>query len=132
MRQRVPTKAWHSPGRAGRRPRVLVEDDHPVLAISDFSLLKAAGFDVAYSSGPGDTPSDCPLVSPAPTLRANCAPRKPPSRWLQFRRLTAIGSASGSDGTAPDSPLVLGRRFCGSSLAPMVHLDALARPGADQ
>lgn len=62
MRQRVPTRAWYSPGRPGRRPRVLVEDDHPALAISDFSLLQAAGFDVAYCSGPGDTPTDCPLV----------------------------------------------------------------------
>ena len=62
MRQRVPNRAWYSPGRPGRRPRVLVEDHHPALAISDFSLLQAAGFDVAYCSGPGDAPGDCPLV----------------------------------------------------------------------
>lgn len=62
MRQRVPTRAWYSPGRPGRRPRVLVEDDHPALAISDFSLLQAAGFDVAYCSGPGDIPSGGPLA----------------------------------------------------------------------
>jgi hypothetical protein len=62
MKQRVPTRAWYSPGRPGRRPRILVEDDHPALAISDFSLLQAAGFDVAYCSGPGDHPGDCPLV----------------------------------------------------------------------
>lgn len=66
MKQRVPTRTWHSPGRAGRRPRVLVEDDHPALAISDFSLLQAAGFDVAYCSGPGDNPGDCPLVRGQP------------------------------------------------------------------
>jgi hypothetical protein len=63
MRQRAPARTWYSPGRPGRRPRVLVEDDHPALAISDFSLLQAAGFDVAYCPGPGDSPGDCPLVS---------------------------------------------------------------------
>jgi hypothetical protein len=62
MRQRVPTRAWYSSGRAGRRPRVLVEDDHLALAISDFSLLQDAGFDVAYCSGPGHTPRDCPIL----------------------------------------------------------------------
>jgi hypothetical protein len=66
MRQRVPSRAWYSPGRPGRRSRVLVEDDHPALAISDFSLLQAAGFDVAYCSGPGDTPGNCPLVRGQP------------------------------------------------------------------
>jgi hypothetical protein len=63
MRQRAPARTWYSPGRPGRRPWVLVEDDHPALAISDFSLLQAAGFDVAYCPGPGDSPGDCPLVS---------------------------------------------------------------------
>ncbi len=62
MKQRVPARAWYSPGRPGRRPRVLVEDDCPALAISDFSLLQDAGFDVAYCSGPGRTPRDCPLL----------------------------------------------------------------------
>ncbi len=27
MKQRVPGRAWYSPGRPGRRPRVLVEND---------------------------------------------------------------------------------------------------------
>jgi hypothetical protein len=62
MKQRVPTRAWYAPGCSGRRPRVLVEDDHPALAISDFSVFQAAGFDVAYCSGPGHDRSGCPLL----------------------------------------------------------------------
>lgn len=62
MKQRVPRRIWHSPRRAGHRPRVLVEDDHPALAISDFSLFERAGFDVAFCSGPGDDPAACPLL----------------------------------------------------------------------
>lgn len=61
MRQRMPRRAWHAPRRAGRRPRLLIEDDRPALAISDFSLFQDAGFDVAYCSGPGDDPGACPL-----------------------------------------------------------------------
>jgi hypothetical protein len=44
------------------RPRVLIEDAHPALAISDFSMFEKAGFDVAFCSGPGDDPSACPLM----------------------------------------------------------------------
>jgi len=62
MKQRVPRSTWHSPPRAGRRPRVLIEDDHPALAISDFTLFKQAGFDVAFCSGPGEDPDACPLL----------------------------------------------------------------------
>ncbi len=62
MKQRVPRRAWYSPGGAFGRPRVLVEDDHPALAISDFSRFQEAGFDVAFCSGPGRTPEDCPLL----------------------------------------------------------------------
>jgi len=62
MRQRVPGRAWYSPGRPGHRPRVLIEDDHPALAISDFSLFQQAGFDVAYCSGPGGAAGNCPLL----------------------------------------------------------------------
>ena len=62
MKQRVPRRAWYSPGGAFGRPRVLVEDDHPALAISDFSRFQEAGFDVAFCSGPGHTPEDCPLL----------------------------------------------------------------------
>lgn len=62
MKQRVPRRAWNSGGGAGRRPRVLIEDDHPALAISDFSLCEEAGFDIAFCSGPGDAAQDCPLL----------------------------------------------------------------------
>lgn len=87
MKQRVPRRAWYSacsgspgsgsagagslragwlrasPARAvGRRPRVLVEDDHPALAISDFASFEQAGFDVAVCSGPGPDATSCPLL----------------------------------------------------------------------
>ena len=62
MKQRVPGRAWYSPGLAGRRPRMLVESDSAALAISDFSLFQQAGFEVAFCSGPGRTPRACPLL----------------------------------------------------------------------
>jgi hypothetical protein len=62
MKQRVPRRAWYSAGGAGRRPRVLIEDGHPALAISDFSRYEQAGFDIAVCSGPGASPQDCPLL----------------------------------------------------------------------
>lgn len=62
MRQRVPRRTWSSPGLTGRRPRLLVEDARPALAISDFSLFRDAGFDVAFCSGPDGGPGDCPLL----------------------------------------------------------------------
>ena len=62
MQQRVPRRAWSSRRGAARRPRVLVEDDHRSLAISDFSMFDKAGFDVAVCSGPGGSPRDCPLL----------------------------------------------------------------------
>jgi hypothetical protein len=62
MKQRLHRRTWQSPGRAGRRPRILIEDDHPALAISDFSLFERAGFDIAYCSGPGDDLASCPLL----------------------------------------------------------------------
>ncbi|HUK73312.1 MAG TPA: response regulator [Streptosporangiaceae bacterium] len=62
MKQRVPGRAWYSPGGAFNRPRVLVEDDRPALAISDFSRFQEAGFDVAFCSGPGHAKEACPLL----------------------------------------------------------------------
>lgn len=62
MRKRVLTRWWRARGEAGHRPRVLVEDDQPALAISDFSAFSRAGFDMAFCSGPGTDPSACPLL----------------------------------------------------------------------
>ena len=62
MKQRVPRRAWYSPGGAFHRPRVLIEDDHAALEISDFSMFQEAGFDVAFCSGPGRNPEACPLL----------------------------------------------------------------------
>jgi len=62
MRQRIPRRTWSSPHPSGRHPRLLIEDGHPALAISDFSLFRDAGFDVAFCSGPGDDPGACPLL----------------------------------------------------------------------
>ncbi len=62
MKQRVPRRSWQAAPAAGHRPRVLVEDDHPALAISDFSLFEQAGFDVAFCTGPGDDPAACPAL----------------------------------------------------------------------
>jgi hypothetical protein len=62
MIQRVPGRAWYSPSRPGHRPRVLVEDGSKALEISDFAIFQQAGFDVAFCSGPGRTPHDCPLL----------------------------------------------------------------------
>jgi len=61
-------RKWSAPGLAGRRPRLLIEDGRPVLAISDFSLFQDAGFDVAFCGGPGGDPGGCPLVRGEPCL----------------------------------------------------------------
>ena len=73
MKQRVSRRTWYSPSSTGRRPRVLIEDGHPALEISDFAAFRDAGFDVAYCSGPageaaaetaasGDAPGSCALL----------------------------------------------------------------------
>jgi hypothetical protein len=61
MKQRIPRRTWGSSGAGAARPRVLIEDDHEALAISDFSLFEQAGLDVAFCSGPGSDPGACPL-----------------------------------------------------------------------
>lgn len=63
MKQRVSRRTWSSPGLAGRRPRLLVEDGRPAAAVSDFSLFQDAGFDVAFCGGPDGNPGDCPLLN---------------------------------------------------------------------
>ncbi|TVZ03753.1 hypothetical protein EAS64_14905 [Trebonia kvetii] len=62
MKQRASRSEWLSPHRSGHRPRLLIEDDRPALAISDFSLFHDAGFDVAFCSGPGEDPHACPVM----------------------------------------------------------------------
>lgn len=62
MKQRVPRRAWRAGGAVRHRPRVLIEDGNPALAISDFSMFERAGFDVAFCSGPQRDPSACPLL----------------------------------------------------------------------
>ncbi len=61
MQQRVPD-SWDSSNRPGHAPYVLVEDDDPALALSDFSLFREEGFVVALCGGPGDDPTACPLL----------------------------------------------------------------------
>jgi len=64
MKQRVPDRTWYSASER-RRPRLLIEDGHPALEISDFAAFRDAGFDVAFCSGPGLTPETCPLLGGA-------------------------------------------------------------------
>jgi hypothetical protein len=66
MEQRVPRRAWYSGAGPGRRPRLLVEDNRPALAVSDFSRYQQAGFDVAFCSGPDGSPAGCPLLAGQP------------------------------------------------------------------
>jgi hypothetical protein len=70
MLQRVPRRTWRSPSADTGRPRVLIEDGHQALAISDFSLFERAGLDIAFCSGPGEDPRSCPLLrgEPCPLL----------------------------------------------------------------
>lgn len=70
MKQRIPRRAWNSPAGAAHRPRVLIEDDRPALAISDFSMFQQAGFDIAFCSGPGPDEAACPALrgEPCPAL----------------------------------------------------------------
>jgi len=62
MKQRMPRGTRSPAGLAGLRPRLLVEDDRPALAICDFSVFRDAGLEVAFCSGPGDDPGACPLL----------------------------------------------------------------------
>jgi hypothetical protein len=70
MKQRIPRRTWRSASADTGRPRVLIEDDHEALAISDFSLFEQAGLDIAFCSGPGGETRACPLQrgEPCPLL----------------------------------------------------------------
>lgn len=63
MLQRFPS-TWDM-GEA-RRLRLLIEDDDPALAISDFDCYRDAGMDVAFCSGPGTDPGSCPILTGGP------------------------------------------------------------------
>lgn len=43
-------------------PRLLIEDDHPTLVVSDYSVFRRAGFEVALCSGPSVSSGECPLL----------------------------------------------------------------------
>jgi hypothetical protein len=109
MKQRVPRRTWQEPGRAGHRPRVLIEDAHPALQISDFSLFEQAGFDVAYCSGPGHVVAcpllrgqQCPLVAGADAVLHGLDP--------------ALGIAAAICRQRPSLPVVAGQRRHDGSL----------------
>ena len=114
MKQRIPRRTWHSPRRAGRRPRVLIEDDHPALAISDFSLFEQAGFDVAYCSGPGHDPTGCPL------LRGQQCPALAGADAVMHGLDPALGIAAAIHRQYPGTPVVVEqRRHADGSLQPI-------------
>jgi len=50
-----------SPPRPHAKPRVLIEDPSPVVELSDFSLFREAGFEVALCGGP-DGSATCSLA----------------------------------------------------------------------
>lgn len=104
MKQRVPRRTWHSPRRAGQRPRILIEDDQPALAISDFSLFEQAGFDVAYCSGPDHDLTGCPL------LRGQQCPVLAGADAVLHGLDPALGIAAAIHRQHPGTPVVVKRR----------------------
>jgi len=140
MKQRIPRRTWSSPQPSGRHSRLLIEDGHPALAISDFSLFRDAGFDVAFCSGPGDEPGACPLLrgqqcplvaeadvvlhglDPALGIAAAIRRRHPELPMVVEQRRAAAGSA----GTVPVGCVLLGYPCSVSG-----QVDALLRAVAD-
>jgi hypothetical protein len=111
MRQRVPRRTWGSPSAGTERPRVLIEDDHQALAISDFSLFEQAGLDIAFCSGPGEGPRACPL------LRGEPCPVLARAETVLHGLDPALGIATAIRRQHPGLPVVVEQR---------------RRPGADQ
>jgi hypothetical protein len=119
MKQRV-RRAWSTPHESGRRARLLIEDDHPALEISDFSLFKDAGFDVAFCSGPGSDPRACPLVCGQPCALVAGAD-------VVLHGLDpALGIAAAIRHQYPERPIVVKQPTCSVS----GQIDALLRAGA--
>ena len=97
----MPRRTWSGPDLAGRRPRLLIEDGRPALAISDFSLFQEAGFDVAFCSGPGSDPRGCPLLRGQPCALADKAD-------VVLHGLDpGLGVAAAVRGRRPDLPVVV-------------------------
>ena len=101
MKQRIPRRTWSSPHPSGRHPRLLIEDSHPALAISDFSLFRDTGFDVAFCSGPGDEPGACPL------LRGQKCPLVAEADVVLHGLDPALGIAAAIRRTRPELPVVV-------------------------
>jgi hypothetical protein len=106
MIQRVPRRTWRSPGASTGRPRVLIENDHQALAISDFYLFEQAGLDIAFCSGPGTDPRACPL------LRGRPCPVVARAEAVLHGLDPALGIAAAIHGQHPGLPVVLEER-CG-------------------
>ena len=104
MKQRIPWRTWSSPQPSGRHPRLLIEDGHPALAISDFSLFRDAGFDVAFCSGPGDEPGACPL------LRGQRCPLVAEADVVLHGLDQALGIAAAIRRQHPELPVVVEQR----------------------
>jgi len=104
MKQRIPRRTWSSPQPSGRHPRLLIEDGHPALAISDFSLFRDAGFDVAFCSGPGDEPGACPL------LRGQRCPLVAEADVVLHGLDPALGIAAAIRRQHPELPVVVEQR----------------------
>jgi hypothetical protein len=114
VKQRVPRRTWQAPSRAGRRPLVLIEGDHPALAISDLSLFEQAGFDVAYCSGPGHDVMACPL------LRGQRCPLVAAADAVLHGLDPALGIAAAIGRQRPGLPVVAElRRRADGSLQPV-------------
>jgi hypothetical protein len=104
MKQRIPRRTWSSPQPSGRHSRLLIEDGHPALAISDFSLFRDAGFDVAFCSGPGDEPGACPL------LRGQQCPLVAEADVVLHGLDPALGIAAAIRRQRPELPVVVEQR----------------------
>jgi hypothetical protein len=112
MMQRVARRTWRSPGADTGRPRVLIEDDHQALAISDFSLFEQAGLDIAFCSGPGEEPRACPL------LRGRLCPVLARAEAVLHGLDPSLGIAAAIRHQRPGLPVVVKQRHPGADQPP--------------
>ena len=106
MKQRIPRRAWNSPAGAAHRPRVLIEDDRPALAISDFSLFQQAGFDIAFCSGPAPGPDE----TACPPLRGEPCPALAGADAVLHGLDPRLGVAEAIRRVLPGTPVIVRRR----------------------